>query len=316
MKKSLLLWIMCWVLGSLFAQHRSFIPTYNDGSKITISRGDTAQVFSVDKKADPADTKSNRYYYYYNHQQIHRNKGSFIGKPLHGSYVKQSREGALIEKGSFKSGLKHGLWERWYANGELLLQAEWRKGQGIGKKSVYTNTGDVQQQFKWDDDQWVLTRKYARLEKRQQQAAEKKRKKEVRKSKRARKKAERQQARQAKKAQKEGTRIWPFGKKKKDGDQLVGEVMPATGLQNEQAKPGKWQLFGKKKQPTQLNEDKKNKKADGGRLNFWPFNKSTKKAKEADDATSAASPARKNKKWTLFKRGDKARAVTMDTKMQ
>jgi hypothetical protein len=151
-------------LSCLWSCKSTFIPEYNDGRKLTISYGDSAVVFSVNRKFDSStkNLKRGRSYYYYNLQGIHVTKGALIGKPLDKQFVKQDRNGQLIESGTFKNGLKHGEWKRWYDNGEIACIEKWKKGCGIGTKVVYDGQNEVLGEYRWKDNSWCLSRKFER----------------------------------------------------------------------------------------------------------------------------------------------------------
>jgi hypothetical protein len=184
------------------------VPEYNDGTTMTISVGDTCFVLSINKDVNDHIAKFDRLYYYYHHNQVHCNRGAFIGFPLNDVFIKQTRNGKLIEKGFFKKGLKHGLWCRWYGNGELKERVCWRRGRGKGKKTIYTDLKEIKVQYKWKKGRWVLTRKYERMHERIKREKEKEKQRNIRKAKRLKNKR----------------KFFPFNKDKEEN--VLGSVYP------------------------------------------------------------------------------------------
>lgn len=157
---------------SFYSSCRSaFSPDYYNGSRQVLSYGDSAVVFNTMRDKDGRKRlRKNRLYFYYNLQEIHSTRGAFAGIPLDEQYVKQSIDGRLIEKGVFKGGLKHGRWRRWSNDGELKFVEHWRNGRGIKRKKVFDDAGEIVGVYRWKDNNWVLTKRFLRKQKR---AAEK-----------------------------------------------------------------------------------------------------------------------------------------------
>jgi hypothetical protein len=65
--------------------------------------------------------------------KIIKNKGSYIGKLLHGKIVKVREDGKIAEQGSFFQGAKDKQWKFWNKKGELYCVESWNKGQKHGK---------------------------------------------------------------------------------------------------------------------------------------------------------------------------------------
>lgn len=240
---TLFITINCCILGRVSAQFASFIPSYNDGTQITLAMGDSAIIFSVIKKKKESNIKEECFYYYYNNSQVQKSKGSYIGKPLNKLFVMEGRDGRLIEKGTFKVGLKHRTWRRWHSNGQLESIERWRNGDGAGKKSLYDNSGLLVCQYRWRNDSWTKTRKYAKMEERKLKKAKreaeklekksvKKQAQELEKNKKANLKAQKdaikaQEKLHAPVEQSKAKKRWFFFKAKTASPEpLVGSVMP------------------------------------------------------------------------------------------
>lgn len=150
--------VLCFVFHEVHAQ--SFVPEYNNGNRITLSKGDTAEIITIDDDEWHLFHYARRRYYYYHHQNIHSAVGAYIGNPLDGLYVKHLRDGQLLEKGQYKSGLKHGVWKKWYRFGNICEKARWHKGKGRWRRSLYAEDGTLEARYKWKKNKWVFTRKY------------------------------------------------------------------------------------------------------------------------------------------------------------
>ena len=213
--------LFCTILTSEIYAQKSFIPKYNDGSRITLIESDTVIVFSVIRQTE-IKCKSKCFYSYFINQSIHRNRGSYTGKLLHGEFVKHLRDGFLLEQGIFNEGLKDGVWKYWHNNGELASVSVWRKGQGKGRQLVYGEDNKLLQKQKWQDGRWVLTRKYAMLERREQKEIDRREKKKIRKQKKEQKKIDKK----ADLSKKDSGRFLFFMRKAKENDYEVEGILP------------------------------------------------------------------------------------------
>ena len=209
-----------------------FIPKYNINTKITISQGDTSFVFSYVKPKNNDKQKSGSFYYYYNNGNIGRTKGGYTGKLLDDLYIKQTREGLLVEKGYFKNGLKHKEWVQWHTNGEIQSKEKWHHGSGFGRKQVFDETGMLVFKYKWRNSNWELTSKYANMEVRNAKIKEKEEKKEIKKNEKSLEKLEKKQQKSTTQSQKT---IFKIFEKKTENEinSNIGEVMPESNLEKQ-----------------------------------------------------------------------------------
>ncbi|NJK96557.1 MAG: hypothetical protein HC905_18020 [Bacteroidales bacterium] len=84
---------------------------------ITVTRGDTVIKTTICYQYPKIDVKTAANFYWYYAGEIHKNAGSYSGKPLHGKYELFDKSNNLLEQGNFEFGLKTGIWTRWYTNG-------------------------------------------------------------------------------------------------------------------------------------------------------------------------------------------------------
>jgi antitoxin component YwqK of YwqJK toxin-antitoxin module len=86
---------------------------------------------------------SDRLYYWYKSQQIHKSRGEFGGQLLDGNFVKYYKTNQLAEKGDFKKGLKKGRWIKWYKNGNKEEELKWKNGKKCGVYHQYDSLGNL-----------------------------------------------------------------------------------------------------------------------------------------------------------------------------
>ena len=121
--------------------------------KITLVQGQNELVFFItDKKINKA--KAKYWYHYYFHRSINKVKGGYLGKLLHGKYVKITSEGRLLESGFFYNGLKDKTWYTWHQNGELSTKENWNRGKPLGEKIEYGNDGLITNKYTWFNNEW------------------------------------------------------------------------------------------------------------------------------------------------------------------
>src|SRR4051812_4990317 len=114
-KKNIFIWIFILLPFQLFSQ-KGFDLAINQ--KVVIRFEDrivNVDLLQSDKKVKAQDDK---YYHWYNSNDIKITRGGFSGKLLHGHYTEYYLNKNLKEKGQFKNGLKTGEWKSWYLNGE------------------------------------------------------------------------------------------------------------------------------------------------------------------------------------------------------
>ncbi|MFL5731298.1 MAG: toxin-antitoxin system YwqK family antitoxin [Cytophagaceae bacterium] len=84
-----------------------------------------------------------KYYYWYNANDIKTTRGGYDGKLLHGNYTEYYPNKNLKQKGEFKYGLKVGEWRNWNISGEFEEIYNWKKGVLHGKFKIYDSKGTL-----------------------------------------------------------------------------------------------------------------------------------------------------------------------------
>lgn len=88
-------------------------------------------------------------YYWYQNEQIRKNRGGYSGDLLHGTYKSFDSEKCLIEEGLFLYGRKEGIWKLWDKNGNLLRTNSWENGLKNGLDQYYiSNNQFVKENYK------------------------------------------------------------------------------------------------------------------------------------------------------------------------
>jgi antitoxin component YwqK of YwqJK toxin-antitoxin module len=89
------------------------------------------------------------FYYWYDQEQINKNKGGYAGALLDGSYKVYDWQNNLITQGEFDKGLMVGTWKFWDKNGNLRVIAEYKQGQLHGQMITYDPSGEIIQSRKY-----------------------------------------------------------------------------------------------------------------------------------------------------------------------
>lgn len=89
----------------------------------------------IDKAELQVDLKAE--YYWYQNQQIRKNRGGYSGDLLHGMYKCYDSEERLVEEGMYVYGRKEGIWKVWDDNGELIKTSSWKNGLQNGLSYQY-----------------------------------------------------------------------------------------------------------------------------------------------------------------------------------
>jgi antitoxin component YwqK of YwqJK toxin-antitoxin module len=106
-------------------------------NRVTIVENDTILTFEVWNKSTPIATQTDKRYHYYIRNTVNSAQGSYIGRPLNGSYMVSTRSNALVTKGSFSEGVRHGTWMKWYTNGNVEEVMNWKKGLRSGEFQTF-----------------------------------------------------------------------------------------------------------------------------------------------------------------------------------
>ncbi len=152
MKRIFLIIILLFSIQILFGQDyeskyntRTVMINYPD-SVIKAKILNTQKDFKVDDEL---------IYYWYNDNKIGSNRGGFIGKPLHGTYIVCTNDGVLIKQGEFENGLKTGKWKTWYLSGELRSIETYKSGLKNDIHYYYSEEGEILKEIKFKNGKTV-----------------------------------------------------------------------------------------------------------------------------------------------------------------
>lgn len=140
------------VVSMLLSCGNKLLHTSNPVNKVTLARNDTVFTFQLWSKSKlPTADLKNRYYYYIRNS-IESAQGSYVGKPLDGTFVAVNAANKLMERGMFKSGMKEGKWITWYENGNIRSVTSWHDGVRSGKFWLYSDSGKLRQEGQYKND--------------------------------------------------------------------------------------------------------------------------------------------------------------------
>jgi len=119
-----------------------FAQTPNDNLRIiTVTQGDSLIKAGICYTYPKEIPKTQALFYWYFSGKIHRNCGSYSGKPLHDKYEAFDKNNNLIEQGRFNYGLKQGTWAKWYSNGIRKEISNYKNGIKEGENLLYNEKG-------------------------------------------------------------------------------------------------------------------------------------------------------------------------------
>jgi hypothetical protein len=138
--KQLFLISICLLQFSLVAVGQNPI-SLKETQEIVLSGIDSLVQFNVLRNSTGIKTELDKIYYWYSKKKIHKNRGDYYGKLLHGIYCSFDNESQLISKGTFGRGLKVGQWKEWYNNGNISSVENWKDGLLDGKVQKFNDHG-------------------------------------------------------------------------------------------------------------------------------------------------------------------------------
>ena len=121
-------------------------------NQVNVVRNDTVLTFGVWSKAKEAPVTLDKRYFYYVRNTVANAQGSYLGKPLDGSFVMTTRTNVPLKKGVFSGGVQNGTWIKWYANGNIEEVVRWKKGQRSGKFRTYFEDGSIRSEGAYKND--------------------------------------------------------------------------------------------------------------------------------------------------------------------
>jgi|GEM_PF-3869507 len=104
---------------------------------------DTIYSLSTDTTRYHPEPNPDAWYWFWHQQQLQTRMGDYTGQLLHGSYVKQLRDGTLLQKGEFAWGLPDGTWRPWAPAGALVAMEGWKRGLRDGEARYYNEQGQL-----------------------------------------------------------------------------------------------------------------------------------------------------------------------------
>lgn len=134
---------------SVVAAQSGFIPVNN---KVIVNFPDHTVYTEIIENGRRIHPSEDKYYYWFNSNDIKRTKGGYDGKLLHGMYRDFYLNKNLKEKGFFKKGLKKGKWIGWYPNGEYKEITTWRNGERNGKTQWFNEQGQLIRKGRYKND--------------------------------------------------------------------------------------------------------------------------------------------------------------------
>lgn len=146
----------------IVSQFHAFAQDYNTRRYVT-ENGQKSEfyVYANDQAIRVNDTV---FYYWFKSQKVHRSKGGYAGKLLHGTYNKFYFDGQIQEKGSFKKGVKIDKWYTWYENGELESFYNYKKGFKHGRYFLYNSDGSIAERGKFKKNKRKIKKEKSRKE--------------------------------------------------------------------------------------------------------------------------------------------------------
>jgi len=122
-------------------------------SRITVSRGDSVEVFTLAGQHKQKEPKDDSFYTWYTANTLKHTRGGYAGKLVHGEYALSNHNKDLLAKGRFQYGLKVGQWKNWYVSGQMQAIEQWKKGKRHGHYLLYDTEGNIKEKGNYRHDQ-------------------------------------------------------------------------------------------------------------------------------------------------------------------
>jgi hypothetical protein len=113
------------------------------GQRVVLNYIDHVVYANILHEESKIHVNDNKYYYWYNANDIKITRGGYDGKLLHGNYTEYYPNKNLKQKGEFKYGLKVGEWREWNISGEFDQISNWKKGVMHGRYRIYDTKGKL-----------------------------------------------------------------------------------------------------------------------------------------------------------------------------
>lgn len=142
--------IIFFSLFLLFFSVKAEDPSYR---KIIINIGDSTMHFAICPSSMEIKTKDQQLYHWYADNRIHKNKGNYSGRLIHGEVKTYDESGNLVELGEMKYGLKKGKWVEWHPNGEVKKVTRWKNGMKKGIQCHFDKEGTIVMKSRYRKDE-------------------------------------------------------------------------------------------------------------------------------------------------------------------